>query len=125
MRRPLALIVPALLALAACTPLDAMNRMGTTTETEPFPTGYKDLVRHHYGLNRGPDLQISEPRPLLAANAFDPARWYVCVRSGAGSAAIHVISRGRLEGTGGIPVPANATSADPSLCDGVTYQPLG
>jgi hypothetical protein len=115
------------LALSACTasPLDEMNRIAATGDTEPFPANYRVLLQHHYGLNRPADLTITEPRLLPAANAFDPARWYVCVETSAGAETIHVISRARLEGTIKIPAtPANA-EPQPNLCDGGIYGPLG
>ena len=114
-------------ALAACTvsPLDGMNRIAASGETETFPANYRDLLRHHFGLKRPLDLEISSPRPLLAANAFDPARWYVCVRTNSGAETIHVISRGKLEGS--VRVPATSANAEPppNICQGGTYQPLG
>lgn len=117
MRLAVAFLAPVAFALAGCTTLDTMNRLGTTDQAEPFPTGYKALLRHHYGLNRPLDLEVTSPRTLLAANAFDKARWYVCVRDAAGTETIHVITGGKLEGT----IPGSGGD----LCGGGTYEPLG
>ena len=113
-------------ALGGCTasPLDAMNRLGTTAEAEPFPANYKDLLRHQYGLNRPRDLEVSYPRTVLADNAFAPARWYVCIRSAAGVHNLHIITKGKLEGTVSLPEPADSEPS-PNLCDGGQYGPLG
>lgn len=102
-----------------------MNQIAATAETETYPANYRALLQHHYGLKRPTDLMVTEPRTLPAANAFDPARWYACVKTAAGTETIHVISRGRLEGTIRIPAtPANA-EPQPNLCDGGVYAPLG
>ena len=125
MRLAVALLVP-VLALSGCTAsLDSINRIAATEEAEPYPANYRALLQHQYGLKRPTDLMITEPRQLPAGNAFDPARWYVCVQTSTGTETIHVISRGRLEGT--IRIPATPANADPqpSLCDGGIYGPLG
>jgi hypothetical protein len=102
-----------------------MNRIAATEEAEPFPANYRPMLQHHYGLNRPTDLTITAPRTLPAANAFDPTRWYVCVRTNAGVQTVHVISRNRLEGIIRIlATPANA-EPQPNLCDGGIYGPLG
>lgn len=122
MRRPVAVFcLP--LALAACTssPLDGMNRLGTTSRTEPFPANYRALVQHQYGLDRPRDLEVSYPRPLLGEDVFALARWYVCVRAPAGRETIHIIANGRLAGR--VAIPRNPEAAD--ICDGGSYGPLG
>ena len=126
MRLAAALLVPAM-ALSGCTatPLDDINRIVATAEAEPFPADYRTLVRHQYGLDRPMDLTVTEPRMLPAGSAFGPARWYVCVRTGAGVETVHVISRGRLEGTIRIPATPAGPVPEPDLCDGGPYGPLG
>lgn len=118
MRLSIGLIAAALI-ISGCTAsplIDGMNRVALTGATEPLPANYKDLLRHHLGLYRQTDLEISAPRPLVAATVGEPARWYVCVRNPAGSEAVHVISGGKLAGT--IPGPAG------DLCPGGAYEPL-
>jgi hypothetical protein len=126
MRLKGAVLVPALM-LAGCagSSLDGLNRMSASEAQEPYPANYRALLQHHYGRTRPTDLAVTEPRTLPAANAFDPIRWYVCIKTAAGVETVHVISRNRLEGTIKVPAAPKDGAPEPSLCDGGTYGPLG
>lgn len=112
-------LIAAAVILSGCTstPLDGMNRIAFSGDAEPLPADYREILRHHYGLHRAPDLQVSAPRQLISETVGQPARWYVCVRSPSGPEAVHILSHGQLAGT--LPAPA------PDLCAGGVFTPLG
>lgn len=69
--------------LAGCTNTNiGLSRVQLSSDTTPFPTNYQSEVARILAERGGNSTRISAsyPRRTTGATAFDPQRWYVCVR---------------------------------------------
>ena len=72
------------LFLAACSgPNTSLQTVQVSGTTDAFPTRYREVAAG-IAVRRQADtlgsLAVSRPQTLVGTSAFDPLRWYVCIR---------------------------------------------
>jgi hypothetical protein len=134
-------------AISGCTGDNlSINTLQLSGEVAPFPSDYRTVSIGAVAgrpLADGKTLQVSHPQTIVGNTAFDPKRWYVCIRGIKAPSALPVKSKPLWQSVEDAVAPpttngiyeviiildSDASTSileafDAGLCKDVTYEPL-